>query len=214
MPTRLSSRERLLITIEGGQADRVPVVFFPGATIPPLEHCWHDRLERARYLLSLGLDEIFIFSSPWPFHPDVTTESWRREGDRYPVLYKRFNTPAGSLQTAAILTDDWQVAELPMYADQLWPRTVEPLVKTHADLEALDYLLYDPRRADLSAFFEQVTYWKRECRRLGVLFEAWMPPAPLHTMTFLGAKRMLYLVRDDPELVHETLRRVPARPGS
>ncbi len=205
MSLAISSRERLLATMSFQTTDRVPIV---PRGIAPLEHNWSNAVERAEYLLALGCDDIVYLGVPWPYHPAVTVDTWREQGTAaYPIFYKRINTPAGTLQMAVRITEDWQVDDVPLFADQLWPRTVEPLVKSEADLEALDYVLYDPRKADLSHFRETAAYYKQQCRRLGVLFSGRMSTAGIHAMSFLGAKWMLFTIRDNPQLVRETLRR-------
>lgn len=205
MTSEMTSRERVLAAINLQEPDRVPVL---PRGIQPWEHLWKDRVGRAEHLLQIGADARITLSLPWPYHPAVTWEQWREQEGRYTVLHRRFHTPAGALEAAARLTEDWQPEVLPLTGDHLWARQVEPLIKSEQDLEALGYLLYDPHQADLSEFFEQADYLKREAQRLGVLLEGGSSPAPHTTMCLLGPKQMFLTIRDNPELVRATLKRV------
>lgn len=204
MRAEMTCQERLMATINFEPTDRVPIVFRDAR---PLEHNWTDPVSRAAYLLGLGIDDVISFGTPRARHPEVTEECWHEETEAYPILHKRYDTPAGPLHMAARLSEDWQVDDLPLIADQLWARTIEPLIKNDADLDALDYVLYDPRQANMDGFREQITYYTREAQRLGVPVMADLPAAPGHVFCFLTAKRMMLTIRDNPEFVREVLRR-------
>ncbi len=207
MTPKMSCKERLLATINFQPTDRVPIVL---RSVVPLQHNWTDAVSRAEYLLGLGIDDVISFGPPWLYHPEVTTESWREETQSYPILHKRFRTPAGPLHMAARLSADWQPDDLPLVADHLWARAVEPLIKTEADLDALDYILYDPCQLNLDSFREQTAYYKHEAQRLAVPLMGSITSAPNAVFCFLGAKEMMLTIRDDPELVREALQRAQA----
>ncbi len=82
MATEMSSKERLLATMDFAQTDRVPIVL---RNVVPLQHNWSDLVGRAEYLLGLGIDDIFRFGPPWPYHPEVTVESWCEQATPYPI---------------------------------------------------------------------------------------------------------------------------------
>jgi len=201
----LTSRERLEIAYDCGEPDRVPIVLRP---LLPMEHHWGNAIERAEYLLGLGADDVLTVPPPFRPHPDVTSRVWREDGEPYPILHKEWRTPAGDLHASVYLTPDWQVKDIALYSDHAWSRGIDYLVKSEADLDALDYILHDPRDGDLSAFREKFQHLRNEADRLGVVLQGNVRAAPLYAMGFMGGKRCITAVRDEPDLFAELLRRV------
>ena len=72
--TYLSSRERLLTTINHEEPDHLPLVF---RNVAPLHYLWKNRLERAAALLDMGVDDKIILGMPWTYHPDCSVRRWR-----------------------------------------------------------------------------------------------------------------------------------------
>ena len=100
MTDRMNSRERMLTAISYGVPDRVPLylrVF--GARVP--EHMRHKKaFERVERWHEKGVDDIVDMFAPWGRHPDVRVRSWREaptKDERYPLLCREYETPAGVL---------------------------------------------------------------------------------------------------------------------
>ena len=201
----MTSRERVLAAYAGQEPDRVPIVF---RTVRPLEGRWRNRVERAEVLLGMGVDDVLPVGLPTVHGPHVTASVWKEAAEPYPVLHKRWETPAGTLHASVQLTDDWQPKDVPLYADQSWSRGVEFLVKGPEDLDALDAILADPRQGDLAAWRERVRETRAAADRLGVVLQGNMWPAPLYAKGFIGPMRAILAVREEPELLDEVLRRV------
>ncbi|MEA3402144.1 MAG: uroporphyrinogen decarboxylase family protein [Armatimonadota bacterium] len=202
MSDAMTSAERVRAAFRLEEPDRVPILF---RGTDPWAHHWSSQVERAQFLLERGADARLRLGVPAPMHPEVTTKLWREEAQPCPILHKLYRTPAGDLHTAVQITPDWQVADIPLYSDHAWPRGVQYLVKTEADLEGLGYVLDDPRNTDLSSFFESAAAVRRSAQELGVIVEGSMRPAPLYAMGFIGGERCLMAVRDEPELIQATL---------
>jgi len=147
----MSSRERLLTTINHQEPDRVPICF---RAVAPLAKKWKNPFERVLVLQEFGVDDkLFIRtpstgyegvtvsetelfyagygSRPWPFHPDVAVRDWEDSvpDEQYTIVYREIETPKGTMRMAARRTEDWQVKTLPLASDYLRSRSIEYLIK-------------------------------------------------------------------------------------
>jgi len=168
----LTSRERLLRTLNFQEPDHIPCCFMSFTALR--KRCDENMLELARAERAMGLDAmLFVPIAPRPqrldhpdlrglpvrFHPDVTLHEWRQAvpGD-FDVLHKQYDTPAGRLTAGVRLSDDWPHGEhIPFVDDYQVPRAQKPLVTGPEDLDALGFLLQPPGE-------EEVTRLKDEAR--------------------------------------------------
>ncbi|MCK5880204.1 MAG: hypothetical protein KAH24_10505 [Holophagae bacterium] len=83
MKTAMTSRERVLATINGQETDHVPFSFEVHPSYldyDPLIADWTNQFERTEFLLSLGLDPMAEVWLPDPcYHPDVKVRQGRDE---------------------------------------------------------------------------------------------------------------------------------------
>ncbi|MBD3180782.1 hypothetical protein GF312_00720, partial [Candidatus Poribacteria bacterium] len=113
MKTSLFSRERMLLAIELQEADHIPLIFNLFGWAPPFEG-WDD-----------GLDNCLSISPPSSYHPDVKTRIWREEipDERYPILFKEYETPKGIISQTVRQTDDWpHDNDVPLVSDHMISR--------------------------------------------------------------------------------------------
>ncbi len=205
MNQEMSSRERLLTTIDHQEPDHVPLCF---RGVAPLEHLWRDGLSRTEALLAMGIDDQVSLRYPWMYHPDVKVRQWRdTESDpKYPLICKELDTPAGTLRFRVRETDDWQPEDLPLKHDYNVPRAVEWLIKGPEDLPKLEYIFYDPRQPDLSQWREQAQATVNFARKHNALLTASLNPGytniPIETV---GPQEMMIWYADDPGFIHELL---------
>jgi len=223
----LSSRERLLAAINREEPDRVPICF---RDVAPLARLWKNPFERVLALRELGVDDKLFLHPPrrsaaavdnsderaqyvlygtdiWPFHPDVVVRD--REDDtvdeRYTIVFKEIDTPAGTLGMAAKRTDDWLVRKLPLVSDHFWSRAVEFPVKGPEDLEKLRYVFHDPFAGDLSAFREEAKRVKDFAAKHDVLVEGDVNAVSNIALNLRGATNLMFDAVDDPGYVDELL---------
>ncbi len=175
--TPMTTRERLLTALRRGTPDRVPC--FPD-NVRWLRYHYRCTCPRHQLLMAerFGFDAMLNYgqyiwnsltndycyapggqyaSSPLGLYgdlPDVDV-TLRIENTPEHVWYHRtFQTPAGSLNDVI----QWSRPDMG-FGDGPNPHRVEPLVKTEADLDALQYLFPPPRRevlADLSLLLDWV----------------------------------------------------------
>jgi uroporphyrinogen-III decarboxylase len=155
----LSSRERMLRTIEFQNTDRFPCAFMSFSALRNKVNDDFYKLVQAE--LDLGLDSSMFLpylprrsrldhpdlrGLPVRFHPEVKVKEWQEQVDGdYDILHKEYRTPAGKLYTNVRLSDDWNHGNhIPFIDDYQIPRTSKPLISEPEELEALQFLLQPP----------------------------------------------------------------------
>ncbi len=210
--TPWSSRERVLAAVRYQEPDYVPLVFGTFGFRPPAHLAWSNEIEEAERWLSLGVDALLRLSPPMVFHPDVKMRAWEEKvpGERWPLMVKEYDTPAGILRQEVYRTEDWVSDDWPghhgedqtirLIDDYNVVRSRRFLIKTEEDLEKLKYLLYPLSGEALSWFREQAAAIGREARRLGVAVEA-QASAGTDLVTWLcGVDGMVMMAMDRPEM--------------
>ncbi|MEW6357642.1 MAG: uroporphyrinogen decarboxylase family protein [Planctomycetota bacterium] len=221
MPDAMSSRERMLAAIEGRKPDHTPCSFmiFNG-----LRQTCKDQLEFVEKQVKMGLDTFVGFpvrdtkrdrsrteqgdlhGLPVRFAPEVKITEWRedRPGERYPILHRTYETPAGALATSVNKTEDWvQGDRVPIFDDFVIPRARKRLVTGPEDLPALKYLLTMPSDEDIAGLRKTSKPAKALAKKLdlltigewGVLFDAacWL----------CGMEEITLAALDNPSFVEE-----------
>lgn len=208
----MTSRERMLAAITCRPPDHVPLYLKTFGFRPPEHLAWRNQPERIERFLSLGLDDIYDVYLGASFHPEVKERWWREErsGERYPLLVKVYETPAGTLRQEVSLTDGvecpWPVpAEPRLMDDYNVPRSRKFPVETEADLAALRYLLQPPDGAALAAFREEIRQAQETCDRLDVLMAGWAPLGTDAAVWLCGVENLIFLAMDQPAVFAELL---------
>lgn len=205
MASEWTPRERLLAAIECQEPDRVPVTV---RSVLSFQHLWSTPEERLKVLLDMGVDDILNVYPPTAPHPETEITHWLEEGNPYPILHKKVETPVGTLSSSIQKTEDLPTDYVPVHSDWLWSRGVDFPVKSYDDLPALDYLLPDPSELDLTEFREMAKHARKVANEYSTLLQGYTSGAPIVTMSLLGPKRMMYLMVDNPDLVKTTLEKV------
>ena len=221
MRNEMSSRERLLLTIDHSEPDHVPFLFstFPPPLAPASSF---SEFQRVGYFLRLGLDAAIRIDPPMffphavrPLGPDVRTMVWKEvlPGERFPVLHKEYETPGGTLRQTVRQTLDWPHGDdIPLFTDFCVPksRSVKYLIEDQDDLDALQYLFPDPTEGERKAFVEEAT----SVRRFAEAHEALVLSggfgfAPLFggdAIAWLcGIENVLLAAYDRPDFLHRLL---------
>ncbi len=211
-----TSREVLLDAMSCRHSTRIPCCFMSFRIMR--DRC-RDLYEAAQKEMELGLDPMLFVPPterrdrkehpdlrglPVRFHPDVAVHEWIEsvpEGP-YPLLHKRYETPAGSLTTVVKQTGDWPHGNhIPFVDDYQTSRAVKNLVETSQDLGPLRYLLVPSPDEDIEIFRAQARQSLALAGKHGMLTGGgWGVGADM--MGWLcGLEKMVYLAADDPELV-------------
>lgn len=169
----LTSRERMLLTMEHKPVDHLPCCFM---IFSALRSRCSDDLDFVRRQLDLGLDaRVLLPNLPLRFRPDVEI-SCRRLPAEVPgrfLLEKTYRTSTGRLNSVVDLTADWPHGDdIPIFSDFVAVRSRKFLVETDADLEAFQTLLALPSDEDVRQFREVAAEYKRFAAEHGLLVSA------------------------------------------
>lgn len=215
--TELSSRERLLCAMRRQQPDHVPLWNLWRNRDLPFRYA--NQVERAEAVLALGLDDTLLLQPPLnkTEHYDVNRVPGieRRirivhaPHERYPLLVKEYETPAGVLRQVVQRTEDWPYGDdIRLFSDHNVSRSKEFPVKETADLERLRYLLCEPTVEQIAEFRAHAAELRREAARLGVVLEGGWTALGDAALWLLGTEKLLLLQMDQPEFVEELLEMV------
>lgn len=208
-------RERLLRTISGEQADRVPLYFRLFGFRPPEHLAWSNSRERLQRWHSVGVDDFLGAKAPVAMHPEVSTRSWEEAPTAdmpYTVLHKEYTTPAGAITQAVKWADDledsrWhrQSKEVLLMDDFNVPRAVKHPVTGPEDLPALRHLLGDIDEERLPDFRQQVAETKKLAEEEGSIVVGSGLRGTDAAIWFCGVEGAIMAAVDRPEFFEELL---------
>ena len=216
----LTSRERMLRTIERRETDHTPCCFMSFSALRKRHN--EDRYAVAQAQLDMGLDAmLFIPSAPRPERPDhpdlrglpvrfdpaVKTEEWGESGrGGRDLLHKRYVTPGGTLTTSIRLSDDWPHGDhIPFIDDYQVPRVEKPLVTGAEDLEALRYMLLPPGDTDVTRYAEEVKKAQAFVEERGVLLAGGWGVGMDMANWLCGMQDLMVLTIEQPGFVTDLL---------
>lgn len=217
---KLTSRERMLRTINQQGADHLPCCFMSFTALR--KRCNENLFELCKAELEIGLDSmLFIPTAPRPqrpdhpdlrglpihFNPEVKTREWREwaPGD-FDILYKEYVTPEGSLTTSIKLSEDWPHGNhIPFIDDYQLPRSLKPLVTKPEELPLLQYFLTSPSAEDTSNFKQEAQQARQFSEEYGVLLVGGWGVGMDMANWLCGMQKLMMLTVDEPSMVDELL---------
>lgn len=204
----MTSRERMLMTMEYKPTDHVPCSFM-------MFHGLRDRYpgDQIRFLeeqMALGLDTVAEYPElPMPFHPDVETGTWLERnaaGEAYPLIHKEYMTPAGKIETVVRKSEDWPCGDnIEFYSDFNVPRSKRFHVNEKKDLKAFRYLLMPPTRQQVLEYREQCKPIREFAARHGLMTRGVRGVLIDAAIRFAGVEGLIYAAIDDPGYLEELL---------
>jgi hypothetical protein len=153
------------------------------------------------------------------FAPEVKTRQWAETDQelRYPVLYKEYITPSGTLSIAVDQTEDWPYGDavrgdfqVPFMDDYLAPRSLKRLVETREDLAALRHLLIPPTEGDLKTTRMAWDRGKELARKHDLLVAGGWGVGADALAWFCGLQNAVMMAFDDPDFLGEILAAIDA----
>jgi uroporphyrinogen-III decarboxylase len=221
--TPLTSRQRLLRTIDQQETDHLPCCFMSFAILRQRHH--DDLYAAALAEKALGLDPMLFIPtasrSERRDHPDlrglpvrcdpaVQRRQWQSQpapGETW--LHQEFHTPAGALSTSVRLSEDWPHGNhLPFIDDYQVPRQSQPLVKGPEDLEALQYLLTPPLPEDVSTYRQEAARAQAFATDQGVLLAGGWGVGMDMANWLCGMQDLMVHMLERPDFVDELLERI------
>ncbi|MBN1554546.1 MAG: hypothetical protein JXA11_07355 [Phycisphaerae bacterium] len=170
-----------------------------------------DEFKRAEAWLSLGIDDALEVSVPWSQTPEVTYKDsvipvGGAGGDeKYPVMVREYETPAGPLRHAVRRTGDegpgWPLQPdcVPLIEDYNIPRAVEHAVSSPEDVERVAYLFAPPNHEQKQWFASRMEKMKAFADKKGLFTQAWTAFGMDALVWFAGTQNAIMMSMDAPE---------------
>jgi hypothetical protein len=211
----VTSRERMLAAISGGELDYVPCSFMIFAAVRAQSR---DDLDAVSRQLAMGLDPVVELATwgagagpdnadlpgpPLRSDAEVRSEEWvAEEEDLGPVIHRRYDTPEGPLTVAVRWTRDWRRgAHVPLFDDWVIPRATKFLVETEEDLEALPHLLAPPNDDDRARLREAAAPKLAFAKEHGLLVAGGLGVGLEAGHWLCGMENLMWAALDRPEWV-------------
>ena len=238
----MTSKERIQAAWDGKPADHVPLTTWCfGLAVPEslqwekdgtrrkywyserMEHLhtlpfpWEteDEFKRVKGWQSLGVDDMIDVSVPWGTAPDVSWSDSRKEpegSERYPVMTREYETPAGRLrhsvrETQEEMQEGWvvQPAHVPLIEDFNIPRALEHAVSSPKDVAPLAYLYAPPGPEERNWFEKRMDMVQPFAEEAGVPVQAWTGFGMDAVVWFTGTEKAIMMSMDEPEAFHKLI---------
>lgn len=217
----LSPKERLLLAISHEEPDHVPLTlrwvyrnFLKDKNKP-----WKNQFDKVKDELKLGLDPILDIKFPaWRISPEVKIKIWKEKfaNEKYPLLFKEYQTPKGSLIKIVYQTPDWPHGDdIPLLDDFQVPkaRTKKYLIKTIEDAKNFSSLFSEPTEEELEIFYEEAEKIKHFAEENTLLvMNNFNVTEKDNTLLlgdalawFCGIENMIFAAYKNPALIHDIL---------
>ena len=208
----LSSKERMLMTIKHEETDYTPCCFMLFFTLQ--SRCGGDWRKFADAQIALGLDTaVNLPGVPVNIHPDVAITEWKTpplpgSSNIYPVLHKKYETPAGDIIAEVKQTEDWEGGDhIGLVSDYNVPRSIKYHVGGRADLKGFRYLLAPPTADQIRVFREACAERRTFAQDRGLLLQTGIEAGSVMDMAIqiAGVEPLVFAAIEDPDYLEEFL---------
>jgi len=202
----LSSKERLLLTMEYKETDYLPCSFmmFHGLRDSIPDSNWRKFVDAQ---LELGLDTVVELPElPFATHPEVKIKEWTETvpGVEYPVMNKIYETPAGTMHTQVKQTSDWPHGDhIEFYDDHNVPRSLKYHVNGLADLKSFRYMMMPPTADQIKTYREECAERKKYAAEKGLLVRGVRGVMIDAAIRFAGVENLVFASVEYPEYLEE-----------
>jgi uroporphyrinogen-III decarboxylase len=217
---KLTSRERMLRTLNFREADHIPCCFMSFTALRKRHN--ENMYELAKAERAMGLDSmLFIPSAPRParpehpdlrglpvrFDPRTRSKVWHEDASHSGgILHREYTTPGGELRASVRLSEDWPHGDrLPFIDDYQVPRFEKPLITQPEELDALQYLLTSPQEDDIARFEEEARKAHAFVQEHGVLLVGGWGVGMDMANWLCGMQNLMFLTMDQPLFVNDLL---------
>jgi hypothetical protein len=193
----MTSRERILTAIKGGEVDYVPMMFMWNTNQKLHEKLnWRNERERLQVAAEMGWDTWLTVPPIVSLGDGVSVNKTIKEDKGAKILRQEWITPSATLTEEIKLTDDWDVSELHgdylgLMSDFRTPRYIEFPFKSKKDLPALYYIF----PADISKDEKSIISYYQTQRKLADEFNY-----PLFVYLDSGMDWLMWLFPPDEQV--------------
>jgi len=205
---RMSSKERMLAVLKGEKPDYIPCSIYFNNNLRIAGYDLSNPEERIKCYVDLGTEPVIDVNLPGvqPYE-QVKINVWTEEitGEKYPVIFKEYITPEGTLRQGVYRTDDWPFGDdIPFPGnDHCASNNYEPLIKSPDDVAAFKYLWGKPKDNDIEAFRESIGGLINLADKYDVITRATVGLGLASLMFLMGAENFVLFAVDYPEAFKE-----------
>jgi len=205
---KMSSKERMLAVLKGEKPDYIPCSIYFNTNLRIAGYDLSNPEERIKCYLDLGTEPVIDISLPGVLtYEQVKTKVWTEEiaGEKYPVIFKEYITPEGTLRQGVYRTDDWPFGDdIPFPGnDHCASNNYEPLIKSPDDVAAFKFLWAKPKEVDIEAFKESIGGLMSLAEKYNVITRATVGVGLASLMSLMGAENFVLFAVDYPEAFKE-----------
>ncbi|MCK5758942.1 MAG: hypothetical protein KAH14_07595, partial [Clostridiales bacterium] len=126
-------------------------------------------------------------------------------GEKYPVIFKEYITPEGTLRQGVYRTDDWPFGDdIPFPGnDHCASNNYEPLIKSPDDVSAFKYLWGKPKDKDSETYRDSIGGLISLAEKYEVITRATVGQGLASLMFLMGAENFVLFAVDYPEAFKE-----------
>jgi len=167
MIDRLTSKDRMLGSIEGREVDYIPCSFMLFFNMTNK----FGKVESIEVEVNLGLDAVVnVGTLEHSFSRGINIKEWKDNENGTVYFYRNIETPAGELNQKIIQRNNWPDKDhFPIFDDYIIPRAKEVLVKPEEDLEKLKYFFGSINRREIEKLKEEAAISKKIAEKHGLL---------------------------------------------
>ena len=196
----MKSKERILAAMSRKDVDYVPcsIYFNPNLKVEGYDLTqWQDYV---RLQMDLDLDPSVAIAFPNKQHPKIKTRVWIEdiETERHPIIYKEYQTPAGSIRMGCRMTPDWPYGEDIIWDDHSTSNIYEPLIKTSDDVEAFRYVHCPPDEESVAIALEKHKELFGLAEKLSISIQCLAGHGLATLMFVMGAQNIVMFAIDHP----------------
>jgi len=177
--------------------------FWSSPTVPG--YAYSNEEERLDvHLNRLGVDAFVSFGVGLQRHPAVGERAWEEHpaGERYPLIHKIIETPAGELTCTVRKTEDWpHGTDIPLMSDFVVSRLVKPWIETQQDMDCFEHCWQPPRDMTDAELREAIAPAREIADRWQVPIRAAVGTGLTTALSLFGAQNAVLLSVDQPELI-------------
>jgi len=204
---QLTSRERMLLTMEHRETDYTPCSFMIFSALKRrYRDDWKAFIDAQ---LDMGLDAVAVMPRLLcAVHPDVKITEWKEHpaNSPYPVLHKKYDTPAGVVKTEVNQTRDWPHGDhIEMCSDHNVPRSIKYHVSAREDLKSFRYMMLPPTAEQIRVFREESAGIRKYAAEKGILVQGEMGVLIDFMIRFSGVENLVFMAMEDPDYFEEYL---------
>lgn len=205
---RMSSRERMLAAFNREETDYTPCSIYFNSALRVSGYDLSNPEGKIQCYLDLGTEPVVdVPLPPVSLHKQVETRVWTEQidGENYPVIFKEFKTPEGTLRQGVYRTDDWPFGnDIPFPGnDHCASNNYEPLIKSPDDVAAFKYLWVAPSDAEVESFGSSISGLLDLSEKYDVITRSTVGQGLAALMFLMGAENFVFFAMDYPEAFKE-----------